>query len=128
MNHPAPSERSFGLSVGPVLTVAGGLAIWRGHTNVGPVLAAIGVTLVVLGLAAPPLLRVPNRIWWRFAQVLGRINARIILTLFFALVLTPAGFVMRLLGRNPLRAAGDQTNWLPFAERRRDPRHFERLF
>ena len=91
-------------------------------------LLVVGTLLVGLGLVAPVALRVPNRLWWRVAQAVGWVNTRILLTLFFAVVLTPVGVVMRLFGRNPLRGADAQTNWTPYPARRRDPRHYERLF
>ena len=78
--------------------------------------------------AYPPALRLPNRIWWRFAQALGWFNARVILTVFFALVLIPAGLLMRLAGRNPLRPSTTGTNWTPYPARRADPRHYEHMF
>jgi hypothetical protein len=95
---------------------------------VAAVVAAIGVVLILGALIAPAALRVPNRIWWRFATILGWINSRILLTLFFLLVLTPAGWVMRLLGRNPLHSARSDTNWTGYNERRREPRHYEHLY
>lgn len=89
---------------------------------------AIAAVLVILGLATPRLLRAPNRLWWRFAQVLGWINARVLLTVFFVVVLTPVGVIMRLLGRNPLRAPNSATTWSAGDPRRRGPRHYERMF
>jgi hypothetical protein len=62
------------------------------------------------------------------AQTSGRINARILLTLFFFVVLTPVGAVYRLLRWNPLQPAGDDTNWKDYPERYRDTNHYERLF
>lgn len=123
-----PSERSFGLSVGGVIAAIGAVSWWRAHAVVGPTLLATGTLLVVLGLVAPGLLRIPNRIWWRFAQVLGWINSRVLLTAFFVLVLTPVGIVMRLLGRNPLRTSASTTTWLRVDATRRGPRHYERMF
>ena len=126
--HPVPSERSFGLSVGGVIAAIGAVSSWRGHAVFGPTLIATGMVLVILGLAAPGLLRVPNRIWWRFAQALGWINSRVLLTLFFFVVLTPVGIVMRLLGRNPLRTPDSRTTWSTVDARRRGPRQYERMF
>jgi hypothetical protein len=126
MKAPPPNERSFGRSVGTVCLVIGAIAWWRGRPLLAGVFLAIGGTLVVLALVAPALLRAPNRIWWRFAQVLGWINARIILSIFFFLVLTPAGIVMRLLGRSPLKPANPGTTWYP--ARNRGPKHYERMF
>jgi hypothetical protein len=123
-----PTERSFGLSVGVVTLAAGTLGVWRGHHLLGPMLIAVGAALIVLGLAAPVMLRVPNRLWWWFAQALGWINARVLLTAFFFVVLSPVGIVMRLLGRNPLRTPHADTTWSPVDARRRGPRHYERMF
>jgi len=123
-----PTERSFGLSIGGASLAAGALLLWRGYATVALVLLGAGGLLVGLALVAPSALRVPNRWWWRFAQALGWINARILLTLFFALVLTPVGMVMRLFGRNPLRPTEAQTGWGAYSVRRRDPKHYERMF
>ena len=123
-----PSERSFGLSVGCVSAIAGALLMWRGRPSAGTTLAIAGILLVCAGLLAPSALRGPNRVWWRFAQRLGWINSRILLTLLFFVVLTPVGFLMRLFGRNPLRSARADTNWSDYDERRRDPRHYEHLY
>jgi len=123
-----PTERAFGTSVGTACLALGALLAWRGWSTVGVSLAALGVVLVALGRLAPSTLRVPNRYWWRCAQVLGWINARVILTAFYVLVVTPAGAIMRLAGRNPLYPPQPQTSWEPYSGRRRDPTHYERMF
>ena len=83
---------------------------------------------MLLAFIAPAALRVPNRIWWRIAQILGWVNSRIILTLFFAAVLVPAGVLMRLIGRNPLRGKSGPSNWTAYPMRIRNPHHYDRLF
>ena len=88
----------------------------------------VGTLLIVLALLAPFALRIPNRIWWRVAQAIGWVNARVLLTLFFAVVLTPAGAVMRLIGHNPLRALQANSNWGPYPARRADPKHYDRMY
>jgi hypothetical protein len=128
VTHAIPSEQKFGLSVGGVFLAIAAFMWWRGYGSAPPVLGIVGGLLVFLGAVYPPLLRAPNRVWWRLAQTLGWINARILLTAFFALVMTPSGVCMRLLGRNPLRASRFDSNWTPYPARRRDPRHFEKLY
>ena len=123
-----PTKRSFGLGIGGVCMAAAALVWWRGSPTMGLVLLVTGTLLIGFGLVAPLVLRVPNRLWWRVAQAVGWVNTRVLLTLFFAIVLTPVGVAMRLFGRNPLRGAGAQTNWTPYPARRRDPRHYEHLF
>jgi hypothetical protein len=123
-----PGERSFGLSVGTASVAFGAVLMWRGHDRTGALVALTGAVLVCGGLLAPAALRLPNRVWWRFAGLLGWINSRILLTLFFFVVLTPAGCLMRLFGRSPLRSARPDTNWSGYDERRRDSRHYEHLY
>ncbi len=118
--------RSFGRSVGLVLLLIGLFQLWRGRTLLGGVMLAVGVVLVVLGTFAPAALRVPSRLWWRFATALGWVNSRILLSLFFFLVLTPIGLVFRLTGRDPLSQRAKGTTWSPFPGRPRD--HFEHMF
>jgi Saxitoxin biosynthesis operon protein SxtJ len=125
---PPPSNRSFGLTVGVVCAAAGMFRLWRGQEVSGSVLAAIGGVLIAAGLVAPTTLRVANRVWMRIAHVLGWINSRVLLTAFFFLVLTPAGVIMRLFGRSPLQARAASTNWSAYSLRRRDPKHYERMF
>jgi len=123
-----PTERAFGRGVGGVSLGAAALLFWRGYPAASLVLLVAGSLLVGLAFIAPSALRVPNRVWWRFAQALGWVNTRVLLTLFFALVLTPVGVVMRLFGRNALRPPQPHTSWSPYSTRRRDPKHYERMF
>ena len=123
-----PTERSFGLTIGSLCLAAAAVSWWRGHLPTAQVLAATGAALVTGGMIAPAALRVPNRIWWRFAQALGWINSRILLTAFFFLVITPVAVVLRAIGRNPLRTPDVDSGWSPYSARARDHRHYERLF
>jgi hypothetical protein len=125
--HP-PSERAFGRGVGSVLLALSVLTWWRDNAAVAAVLGIVGSLLVGFGSFYPSALRGPNRVWWRFAQALGWFNTRVLLTLFFGVVLTPVGIVMRACGRNPLRASRGASNWTPYPARRRDSRHYERMY
>ncbi|MCB2230273.1 hypothetical protein KQH82_06120 [bacterium] len=53
--------------------------------------------------------------WMRFARVVGRVNTAVLLTLFYFLILSPLGAVMRLFGWDPLRtgrkARKAESNW-----------------
>jgi hypothetical protein len=124
----APTERSFGLSIGGIGLVVATVLWWRGYPRLGTAVFALGTLLLILALTAPSLLKLPNFLWWRFSRALAWVNTRIVLTLFFAAVLTPVGVIMRLVGRNPLSASKETTNWRAYPARRADPRHYERLF
>ena len=124
-----PPERSFGLSIGSILWAIGILLALRGRVGRGEIFAAIGTVLVVLGAFKPELLKGPSDLWWRFAGVLAWINARVLLTLFFFVVLMPAGIVRKLAGWDPLARRRDRwPGWSPYPSRYRDPKHYSRMF
>jgi len=55
--------------------------------------------------------------WMKFAFVLGWINTRLILGIFFYLILTPVGLIMRLFGRDPLHRKFDRDATTYWAKR-----------
>ena len=122
-------ERSFGVSVGAVLCLIAAALVWRHRVGRAEVVGAIGAVLLVTGLVAPSLLKWPSALWWRFSRALGHINARILLTLCYALILTPVGLVWRLTGKDPLaRSRQNWPGWSPYPARYRDPQHYSRMF
>jgi hypothetical protein len=121
-------ERNFGRVVGVMTIAIAALQFWRGRQTVAAVAAAIGVTLLVAGTFAPATLVVPNRLWRRLGHALGWVNTRILLSLFFFLVLMPVGLIMRLMGKDPLELRGHGSTWKAYGERLRDPQHFKRSF
>jgi Na+/proline symporter len=126
---PKHPERSFGVSVGGVLVVIALALWWKGRVGRAEVLGAVGGVLVFLGVVAPQLLKWPSAVWWRFAGVLAYINARILLTVLFSLLLVPLSFIWRLTGKDPLaRRRQKFEGWMPYPARYRDRTHFERMF
>ena len=61
------------------------------------VLLSIGGFLFVAGLVVPVILKPIYSVWMKLAYVLAWVNTRIIISLIFFLVITPIGFVMRLI-------------------------------
>jgi hypothetical protein len=122
-------ERSFGLSVGSVVTLIAVVQWWRGHLLRAEFAGALGVALILFGAFVPSLLAGPSAVWWRFSKVMGHINARVILTTFFVLVLTPVGLAWRMAGYDPLaRRRGRWPGWRTYPSRHRDRHHYSRMF
>jgi hypothetical protein len=122
-------ERSFGLSVGGVLLLIAGVLVWRGRPGAAELVGAIGAVLVILALVRPSLLKWPRAGWMRLALALGYVNARVILTLAFVLVLTPMGLIWRLIGRDPLgRSRRRWLGWVPHHARYRSAEHYRRMY
>ena len=95
---PANPEKSFGVSVGIVLLLIAAYLVWRERMLTAQIVGPIGATLLVLGLVQPRLLKWPSAVWWRFAMILGYVNARIILTVIFTIVFSPLGLLWRIIG------------------------------
>lgn len=122
-------ERSFGISVGSALLLIGAFLVWRGRMTGAAIAGGTGAVLLVLGLTSPMLLKWPSAVWWKFAMVLGYVNARVILTIAFALVFTPLGLLWRIIGRDPMRRRrGNFEGWSAYPARYRDRNHFTRMY
>lgn len=126
---PANPEKSFGISVGIVLLLVAGFLVWRERYAVAQVVGGVGAMLLLLGLVQPRLLKWPSAVWWRFASVLGYVNARVILTVIFTIVFTPLGLLWRLIGNDPLaRKRRNWPGWSPYPARYRKPDHYTRMY
>lgn len=105
--HDRRSLRAFGCLVGGVLLVGAGILWWNAPLP-AVMLAGVGGTLCVVGLAAPRLLRGVHSGWMAFALALGYVMTRVILTAVYFLLITPVGLLMRLVGRDPMHRTWDR--------------------
>jgi hypothetical protein len=103
---------------------------WKGRTGIWVTAASLGTALLLTGQFWGAGALLFHRGWMRFAQALGYVNSRILLSAMFYLMMTPVGVVSRLVGRNPLRRRGPkQTSyWIPRPRPRQSQTQFERLF
>jgi hypothetical protein len=129
MKQPVNRDRSFGVSVGVVLLAIAAALWWRGRVGRAEIVGGVGAFLLITGLVYAPLLKYPSAVWWRFSKVLGYVNARILLTVLFSVVLVPVSLVWRLTGRDPLtRRRRTWPGWSAYPPRYRDPKHYERMY
>ena len=95
------SNRSFGIVFFIVfllialypLTYSQDIRIWS---------VIISIIFLVLGLFNSKILTPLNKLWFKFGIFLGKIISPIIMGIIFFLVVTPIGFIMRLLGKDVL--------------------------
>lgn len=100
--------RSFGLTTGAIVAVLFGLFFpWLLEFSIPTwpwiVLAVLGSW----GLIAPDSLRPVYRGWMRFGLLLSKITTPIIMGIVFFLLIMPFGFVLKLLGKDPMRRRTD---------------------
>lgn len=96
------SDRTFGIVLAAFFALIGVLPLLRGHALRLWALP-LSVIFLLAGLAAPAVLAPLNRIWTALGALLHKITNPIILGVFFYLVFTPFGSVLRLLGKDFLR-------------------------
>ena len=122
--------RNFGWVVGGVFLAIGAFVWYRGG-GWYPVPLWIGGPLVVVGTIVPIALKPFYYAWMALAVVLGFVMTRVLLTLFYFLILTPVGLVFRIRGKDLLDRKLDReapTYWkekhYPIADRSRYEKFF----
>lgn len=98
----ARDGRKFAFPVGTAFFVLMGITIWRDHQTAAWVLGGLGSALFVGGVVAPAQLGPVYRGWMKMALVISKVTTPIFLGIVYYLLLTPTGFIMRLLGKRPI--------------------------
>ncbi len=75
-------------------------------------------------LLFPQSLKPLYLLWMKIGHILGWINSRIILGIFFYLILTPMSFLMKLAGKNPLEKSKEGATTYRID---RGPEHFNNM-
>jgi len=109
--------RRFGLTLAAVLAAAAAWLALRRHAPQAA-LAAGGLAglLAGAGALAPAALRLPHRAWMTLALAMGWVTSRVVLTLLFALAVTPVALLARLVGKRFLETEADpalESYWTP---------------
>src|SRR5579863_1461566 len=112
-----PSDRNFGFVFTAFFLLAG-LAPLRRHQPMRLWALGIAVAFLTVTLLSPGVLKPLNRLWMQLGRLLGRVTTPIVTSLLFYLVFAPAGFLMRLLGNDPLRLNFDAQASSYWQERR----------
>jgi len=95
--------RHFGLVIGAAIALILGLALplwWKFPLSKWPWI--VGSAFMLTGLLMPWLLGPVHRVWMAFAEFLGAVNSRIILTVCFYLIILPFGLLMRIFRVDPM--------------------------
>ena len=74
----------------------------------------ISAIFLVLGLLNSKLLSPLNKLWFKFGLFLGKVFSPIIMGIIFFLVVTPIGFIMRIVGKDllNLKFNKDKSYWI----------------
>ncbi len=126
-----PNEiRKFGYLFASIGVLVAAYMVYKGHRGWPWALVGSGFFLTT-GLFFTPVLKPIYIGWMKFAHALGWINTRVILGIFFYLVLTPLGLILRLLGKDLLDQKIDRSArsyWVKREPVKVDPGRYEQLF
>lgn len=102
----AQDLRKFGIVTGILIIVLiGGLVPWIWDKNIiewQKITAPLGSLLIVWGGLHPTSLILVYKPWMAFAEKIGWVNTRIILLLLFYVMFVPIGFIMKIIGHDPM--------------------------
>ena len=102
--------RDFGLLTGAIFIVLFGLIIpfvIGAKVSLWPYV--IGGILIFWGLVLPRSLNPVYMLWMKFGIVIGWVMNRVVLFVFFYLILFPVSMIMKMIGRDPMNRKFDQT-------------------
>lgn len=102
MSRTEPELRKFGLVMAGALAAFTVYGLLRGRSWWLPT-GGVSFSFAFLALTFPGLLAPVEWFWMKLAGVMGFVVTHVILTVFFVLVMTPAGLLMRLAGKDPLK-------------------------
>lgn len=114
---PAPgqgSARSFGLVFAVFFAAVGLWPLWKGG-DPRMVFCLPAAGLAVVAWLRPSWLSLPNRLWLRFGELLGRIFGPVALAIVYVTTVVPTGLIMRALGKDLLKLRWDRdakTYWV----------------
>mgnify|MGYP000166511807 CR=1 FL=1 len=124
--------RNFGLTFGVVALVIAAFFLWKGRVSPAQGFGAASLAFFLTAGLVPGLLRPFFGPWMKFAEILGYINTRILLGLFYYVGVTPTGLLMRLAGKDPMTRTFKRKNaptyWSKPPVHVDGNRHFDRQF
>ena len=133
----APRDlRKFSLTVGIAFVVLWAVFAYLfpylfGRGRDFPILWQIGAALAVVGTLLPAVVKPLYYAWMTMALALGWVMTRVLLTIFFFVVLTPVALFFRLIGRDALHRKLDrsaETYWIEKTHPITDRSRYEKFF
>ena len=100
--------RNFGITLGIILLLISGFLFWKEKESY-QIFSGIGITLSLIAIAIPSVLKPVYWMWMIFGIILGWFMTRVILSLLFYIIITPIGLTLRLFGKQFLELRWDKS-------------------
>ena len=129
---PSPAQlRSFGVLLALFVTVVGGAAAWRTGSWTWPAVIWTAGGGFALVYALVPALRRPTFVGWMYAAFpIGWTVSHLLMAFVYFGVITPIGYILRAVGRDPLDRRIDRTAksyWVRYTPQGDVPRYFKQF-
>lgn len=123
--------RKFGITMGIVIGIIGGLLFWREKAYYVYFLG-VSVAFFLFGFAIPFILKPIHKFWMGLAVLMSWVMTRIILSILFYFGITPISFLARLFGKDFLGLKFNKNNtnsyWIPKETKKFERDRYEKQF
>ena len=127
----ASKGRRFGFTLAVAFGVIAAFAAWRDRETLFRVAGIVAALFLTGALFLPAKLEPVERAWMGLAHAISKVTTPIFMGIVYFVVLTPAGYLRRTLGRNPLvHQSQSRSYWIarPARDRETARRRMERQF
>jgi len=100
--------QKFGLSVGIVFFIFSIVLYWFEKSSF-LIIGLIGLSLILVALIFPNILKLLNKVWMSLAIILGWFMTRAILIFLLYIILTPIGIIAKVFGKKFLDLKIDES-------------------
>jgi hypothetical protein len=129
--HTAAEIVSFSRVMAVAFSLLAIVITWLGDWQIATatwVLAGIGGSFLVLGIASPALLRPLNHGWMSFAFVMNFFMTRLILSLIYFVLIAPLAIVFRITGKAVVTDSTSRKSYWKHYKRQAPHTHYEHLY
>jgi len=123
--------RNFGLLMGAVFSIVAAVLFYKVKMKACAVFGGVALIFILVALVFPGGLSGIYIRWMKFANVIGRFNTKVILSLMYASVFTTIRILLFLFRKDPLEKKFDSSldsYWSDHEPVPNDPKRYEKQF
>ena len=127
----AKALKNFGFLIGGLCSLIAAILFYKGKMTASATLGGIAGILLLLALVRPCLLKGAYARWMKFADVIGRFNTKVILSLIYTIVFSLSRILLFFFRKDLLERKFDPTldsYWRDHEPMRDDPKRYEKQF
>lgn len=127
----AAALKKFSFTISGISAAVSALLSYFGYISTAIYLIIFGGALLIFFLFAPAVLKWIYLGWMSLAIILGWVMTKIILTIFYFILVTSIGIIAKLTTKNFLdlnRGKGDPTYWNKRSDSVKDKNYYERQY